>query len=112
MRSMISVSMSYMSEYWKALKEHFVETMQVGDIGAEINEAIAPNILATFNLGGFKVVLSDAIVASWVVMVVIFLLGWFFGGKPAEDTQRQSPAGLGKPGQCLAQFVQILEHEL
>ena len=71
--------MSYMSEYWEAFKAHFVETLKVGDIGEEINKAIAPNILASFNLGGFKVVLSDAIVASWVVMIAIFLLGWFFG---------------------------------
>ena len=79
MRPMINLSMSYMSEYWEAFKAHFVETLKVGDIGEEINKAIAPNILASFNLGGFKVVLSDAIVASWVVMIAIFLLGWFFG---------------------------------
>lgn len=78
---MVSFSLTFMSEYWAALKDNFVETIKIGDIGEEITKAIAPNIIFRFNLGGFQVLISDAVVASWVVMAVIFFLSWFMGRK-------------------------------
>lgn len=81
MNNMASFALTFMSEYWAALRDKFVETIKIGDIGEEITKAIAPNILFRFNLGGFQVLINDAVVASWVVMAVIFFLSWLMGRK-------------------------------
>ncbi len=83
--------MSYLSEFITAFKEKFVENVQIGDIGAEISHAIVPREIFSINLLGTNLIISDAVIATWVVMVVITLLAFFFGKNPQRipTTKRQ-----------------------
>lgn len=74
--------MSYLSEFFSAFKDKFVEEIKVGDIGSEITKAIAPKTVFQLPLGLYNLVITDAVVASWVVMVVIFALAILLGHKP------------------------------
>ncbi len=86
--------MSYLSEFFTAFKEKFVEEVKIGDLGAEISKAIAPENLFSLQLGGFRLVITDAIAVTWIVMVVICALAWFLGRKPKHhpDSMRQLTA--------------------
>ncbi|MEA4888701.1 MAG: FoF1 ATP synthase subunit a [Clostridiaceae bacterium] len=80
-----------MSEFWAALKDKMVAEIKIGNIGDEIRKAIVPNVLFHIDIAGYDLQISDAIVATWVVMAVIFALGWIFGRKPQRipTTKRQ-----------------------
>ena len=75
------IVLSYLSEFWQGFVKKFIETVQVGDIRAEINDAIIPKTVFSIKLGGISLPVSDAVVATWAVMVVLFFLGWIFGRK-------------------------------
>ncbi len=80
--------MSYFSAFLAALKSKFIEEIKIGDLGAEISSAIAPKQVFTLNLGFFNLVVTDAIVATWVVMLVILFLAILMGHNP-----KRIPAG-------------------
>jgi F-type H+-transporting ATPase subunit a len=71
-----------------ALKDKLVSDFKIGDIGAEISRAIAPKQVFTLNLGFFNLVVTDAIVATWVVMLAILFLAILMGHNP-----KRVPAG-------------------
>ncbi|MDW7656839.1 MAG: FoF1 ATP synthase subunit a [Bacillota bacterium] len=75
------VVLSFWSEFWTAFKHRIIEEVQIGDIGFEIEHAIAPKILFSFNFLGQTVVISDVITVSWIALVVIAVLGWLMGRK-------------------------------
>ena len=75
------VVLSFWSEFWTAFKHRIIEEVQIGDIGFEIEHAIAPKILFSFNFLGQSVVISDVITVSWIALVVIAVLGWLMGRK-------------------------------
>ena len=77
---MITV-MSYLSEFWHHFVEKLIEEIKIGDIGAEISHAISPNILFSFNFFGREWIISDAVVATWGVMIFIIFLTWYFTRK-------------------------------
>lgn len=80
--------MSYFSAFLTALKDKFIGMFKIGDIGAEITRALAPQQIFSLNLGFFNLVVTDAIVATWVVMLAILLLAILLGYKP-----QRVPAG-------------------
>ncbi|MDN5314502.1 MAG: F-type H+-transporting ATPase subunit a [Clostridiales bacterium] len=73
--------MSYLSEFWHAFVEKLIEEIKVGDIGAEISHAIEPKILYRATIGGSNWLISDAVVATWGVMLFIFFLVWYMTRK-------------------------------
>lgn len=75
------IVLSYWQDFWTAFKREFIEEIRIGDIGAEIQRAIEPKILFSFSFLNRTVLISDAVVVSWVVLIVIFFLAWFLGRK-------------------------------
>lgn len=76
------MKMSYLSEFFSAFKDRFVEEVKIGDIGEEINKAIKSREVFAIHAGKLNISISDAIIAMWIVMAVIFLLAWFLGRRP------------------------------
>lgn len=70
---------SYFVQLLYAIKERFFEEIQIGDIGEEIKNAIQAKEIFAISIGGVSISFSEAIVATWVVMVVIALLGYWLG---------------------------------
>ena len=74
--------MGYLGAFFVAFKDQLVEKIRIGNIGAEIVKAIEPHQIFTFRFGPADLVVTDAILATWVVMAVIFLLAVLFGHNP------------------------------
>ncbi len=83
MRSMFvrQAVLSFWPRFWSAFKEDMLEEIRIGDIGFEIEHAIAPRILFRWPLGPFEFMISDAVVVSWIMLAVIFVLAWLMGRK-------------------------------
>lgn len=85
--------MSVFTEYVTALKERLAEELQVGNIGEEISHAIVPKTVYALDLFGRTVRITDAVLATWVAMLVIFAFGWYFGHRTeAIPTSRRQLA--------------------
>lgn len=79
---MLLASGSWLSEFWESFKEHFMEEVKIGDIGAEINEAILP-WKHYFEIGsGFKLLLTDAVIVSWIAIAIVLFLVFRMAHKP------------------------------
>jgi F-type H+-transporting ATPase subunit a len=74
--------MSYLSDFFKAFKEKFLEAVKIGNIGDEINNAIQPHALFNIQFGSMTLIITDAIVATWAAMAVITVLAVILGRKP------------------------------
>jgi F-type H+-transporting ATPase subunit a len=74
--------MSYFNAFLVALKDKIIDEIKIGDIGSEISKAISPHQVFSLNLGFYELVVTDAIVATWVVMAVILLLAVLMGHRP------------------------------
>ena len=73
---------SGLAEFWESFKEHFIEEVKIGDIGAEINEAILP-WKHYFDIGnGFKLLLTDAVIVSWIAIAIVLCLIVMMARKP------------------------------
>lgn len=73
---------SWLAEFWESFKEHFIEEVKIGDIGAEINEAILP-WKHYFDIGnGFKLLLTDAVIVSWIAIAIVLCLIVMMARKP------------------------------
>lgn len=83
--------MSFLREYFSSLGEHLREELAIGNIGREISEAIVPRTVFTVPFAGGTLRITDAVIATWIVMIVVFLLGWYFGRKREHvpTTKRQ-----------------------
>ena len=90
--------MSVFTEYVTALKERLVEELQVGNIGEEISHAIVPKTVFALDLFGRTIRITDAVLATWVAMIVIFALGWYFGHRTeaVPTSRRQLAAERGR----------------
>jgi F-type H+-transporting ATPase subunit a len=86
--------MSYLSEFFTAFKDKFIEEIKIGNIGEEIVKVIAPKTIFTLQIGGYNLMITDAILATWVVMLVIAVLAWLLGHSPRRlpSTKRQLAA--------------------
>jgi F-type H+-transporting ATPase subunit a len=87
-------TMSVFTEYFAALKERFAEEIQVGNIGEEISLAIAPKKVFELQLFGSGFQITDAVLAAWVVIIVILVFAVYFGRKRERipTTKRQQVA--------------------
>lgn len=79
---MLLYASSWLTEFWESFKEHFIEEVKIGDIGEEINEAILP-WKHYFDIGtGFKLLLTDAIIVSWIAILIVLVILFALAGKP------------------------------
>ena len=61
-------------DFLKSFLEHLIEEIKIGDIGEEINEGIL-QWKHYFVIGdNFKVLLTDAIIVSWIAIAIVLLL--------------------------------------
>ena len=83
--------MSYLKEFFDAFKEKFIEEISLGDIGEEIVHAIAPKTVFMVRAGTLDIRITDAVLASWGVMIVIVFLAWWLGHRAQRlpGTNRQ-----------------------
>ena len=97
--SMFLIAGTWLQDFWESFKEHFIEEVQIGDIGEEINKGILP-WKNYFDIGtGFKVLLTDAVIVSWIaialVLIILFSLTKKAGIKPTKkQTVLEMIAGL------------------
>lgn len=75
---------SYFISLLHAIKEYFIEEMQIGDIGVLIREAISSKEIFSLSIGGVSFSFSEAIVTTWIVMAVIGVLGYWMGRNMQE----------------------------
>lgn len=90
-----TVSLSYWGEFWAAFKDSLIEEARIGNIGKGISHVIEPNLLYTWDVAGLHIVVSDAVVASWFVMLGIFVLGYLLG-RNMEPIPRRSRQTIGE----------------
>lgn len=66
----------WFQDFFKAFGAEFMKSIKIGDIGEQIGEAILPwkNM---FQIGSFNVLLTDAIIATWVALIP-FTIFWIW----------------------------------
>lgn len=76
---------SWLSEFFAAFAEKFVERFSSDkDIGSEISEAIL-QVKMYFNVGDYKILITDAIIVTWVAVIAMLIVLTFLIGKPSKD---------------------------
>lgn len=76
---------SWLSEFFAAFAEKFAERFSSNkDIGAEISEAIM-QVQMYFNVGDYKLLITDAIIVTWIAVVAILIVVGILAGKPSKD---------------------------
>lgn len=76
---------SWLSEFFAAFAEKFAERFSSNkDIGAEISEAIM-QVQMYFNVGDYKLLITDAIIVTWIAAVAILIVVGILAGKPSKD---------------------------
>lgn len=73
------MSDNYFLQLLRAIRDKFVEEIQVGDIGTGINAAISSHTVFRINIGGKTLPVSDAVVSTWIAIVVIAILAYWLG---------------------------------
>ncbi|MBO4635753.1 MAG: F0F1 ATP synthase subunit A [Clostridiales bacterium] len=91
--------MDWIKEVLRSFVEHFVEEWKIGDIGEEINHGILQWKTDFFNIGNIPVVLTDAIIVSWIAIGITVLLFAWMSAKPklipgAKQTFVEAVVGL------------------
>lgn len=94
MARQLAAIMNYWQDFFRALLEQFRPKLDMSNIGEDILKAIVPRNVGSIDLFGFKLIISDATVASWLVMAVILVLALLLGHKPQRvpETKRQQLA--------------------
>ena len=82
----IVIVASWLSEFFAAFAEQFAERFDIGhkDIGGEISEAIM-QVQMYFNVGDYKLLITDAIIVTWVAVIAILIVVGVLTGKPSKD---------------------------
>ena len=77
---------SWLSEFFAAFAEQFKERFDIGhkDIGGEISEAIM-QVQMYFNVGDYKLLITDAVIVTWVAVIAILIVVGLLLGKPSKD---------------------------
>ena len=86
MMTAIVIVASWLSEFFAAFAEQFAERFDIGhkDIGGEISEAIM-QVQMYFNVGDYKLLITDAIIVTWVAVIAILIVVGLLIGKPSKD---------------------------
>ena len=71
--------MSYWQAFTEALKTNIADQFRIGDIGGEISKLIIPRTMFSVDLFGRTFSVTDAVVGTWGMMVVLFLIAVFLG---------------------------------
>ena len=77
---------NWFAEFWESFLRQLAERFQIGDIGEEINHGILQWQHTFFDIGSIPVVLTDAIIVTWIaviVMVILFRSGTLWSSSPA-----------------------------
>ena len=82
----IVIVASWLSEFFAAFAEQFAERFDIGhkDIGGEISEAIM-QVQMYFNVGDYKLLITDAIIVTWVAVIAILIVVGLLIGKPSKE---------------------------
>ena len=75
---------TWFSDFWQAFCTKFVEAFKPGDIGAKISEGIL-QVQHYFDIGDYKVLLTDAIIVTWIAVIAAVIV---FGLMVGKDTIR------------------------
>ena len=76
---------SWLSEFFAAFAEKFAERFSSDkDIGAEISEAIL-QVKMYFNVGDYKLLITDAIIVTWIAVIAMIIVLTLLIGKPSKD---------------------------
>ena len=77
---------SWLSEFFAAFAEQFTERFDIAhkDIGAEISEAIM-QVQMYFNVGDYKLLITDAVIVTWLAVIIFIILLNVLIGKPSKD---------------------------
>ena len=76
---------SWLSEFFAAFAEKFAERFSSDkDIGSEISEAIL-QVKMYFNVGDYKLLITDAIVVTWIAVIAMIIVLTLLIGKPSKD---------------------------
>ena len=78
-----------MSEFFQDLLNNFKPKLDLSHIGEDITNAIIPRNLATVDIFGFKLIISDATVAAWFVMVIFAIIAFYLGNKPQRIPEKK-----------------------
>lgn len=74
--------MSWWSTFFSSFIDHLVDSFKIGNIGEEINESILQWQHDFFDVGNFKVVLTDAVIVTWISVLIMFILFKILAWKP------------------------------
>ena len=82
----IVIVASWLSEFFAAFAEQFAERFDIGhkDIGGEISEAIM-QVQMYFNVGDYKLLITDAIIVTWVAVIAILIVVGLLIGKSSKE---------------------------
>lgn len=81
--------MSYLNTFFKTLLEKFTPKLDLSTVGEDIKNAIVPRNLGTIDIFGFNLIISDATVAAWIVMLVFAILAFYLGRKPQRIPEKK-----------------------
>ena len=76
---------TWFSEFWAAFVEQFTERLfGHKDIGEEISEAIM-QVQMSFAAGDSTLIITDAIIVTWIAVVIMLIIVAVLLGKPSKD---------------------------
>ena len=76
---------SWLSEFFAAFAEKFAERFSSDkDIGSEISEAIL-QVKMYFNVGDYKLLITDAVIVTWIAVIAMLIVLTLLIGKPSKD---------------------------
>ena len=75
---------SWLSEFFAAFVEKLSERFSHKDIGAEISEAIL-QVKMYFTVGDYKVLITDAVIVTWIAAIAMLIVLSLLIGKPSKD---------------------------
>ena len=76
---------TWFSEFWAAFVEQFTERLfGHKDIGEEISEAIM-QVQMSFVAGDNTLIITDAIIVTWIAVVIMLIIVAVLLGKPSKD---------------------------
>lgn len=73
MYALLSSGSSWIKEFFESFKTEILEEFKIGDIGEEINKGIL-QWQGYFSFGNKQVLLTDAIIVSWIAIAVCIVL--------------------------------------
>ena len=81
---------TWFSEFWQAFCTKFAEAFKPGDIGEEISEGIL-QVQHYFDVGDYKLLLTDAIIVTWIaVIAAVLVFGLMVGKQTIHPNKKQT----------------------